>query len=304
MRTRWGLLLFGIPLLLVPAAAIAQDLVTNGSFSTGSVSPWGGWMLVFDSQHDATGDGVGSGQSTIANGGSYGVFQPCITSVAPGQQFHFGGKVLFPAAGSGVADYRVQWFRNPSCDAGGNGFIGDVATTQPNAGSAPIDVWLALSATATAPPGTLSMLFVGDISTLQASPFSVNYDDIFLDKTCIRDANTACLLGGRYEVKVSYASNNNGSGAAQVMAFSGVRAEDDESVFLWFFDPSNFEIGLKILNGCAVDHHHWVFISGLTNQGWTVQVKDTQTTASATYSNPIGRLTPTTADTSSPLGCP
>jgi hypothetical protein len=48
---------------------------------------------------------------------------------------------------------------------------------------------------------------------------------------------------------------------------TNARAESDQSAFLWFFDPSNFEMGLKMLDACTLNNHFWVFISGLTNQG-------------------------------------
>jgi hypothetical protein len=121
--------------------------------------------------------------------------------------------------------------------------------------------------------------------------------------TCVRDAQTACLVGGRFQVTASYTTASS-SGPAQVMSFNAERAESDESVFLWFFTAANFEIGLKILPACAVNGDFWVFISGLTDQGWTVNIVDSQTGRFATYSNPLGHLTSTTADTSSPLFCP
>lgn len=120
---------------------------------------------------------------------------------------------------------------------------------------------------------------------------------------CVRDADTACLVGNRFEVEVDW-QTAAASGAAQVMTFTGQRAENDDSAFFWFFSPTNFEMGLKILNACAPPFNSfWVFISGLTDQGWTVHIRDTQTGATKTYANAVGVLTPTTADTAA-LACP
>ena len=88
------------------------------------------------------------------------------------------------------------------------------------------------------------------------------------------------------------------------MSFSGTRAESDESAFLYFTDASNFEMGLKILNACSFSSHYWVFIGGLTNQGWTVNILDTATGHSFTYQNANGHLTSTTADTTGGPPCP
>ncbi|HEX4965651.1 MAG TPA: hypothetical protein VF173_32875 [Thermoanaerobaculia bacterium] len=120
--------------------------------------------------------------------------------------------------------------------------------------------------------------------------------------TCVRDAATGCLQSGRFEVTVSWATTG-GAGAAQVMSFNGQRAESDESVFWWFFSPTNFEMGVKVLNACALNNKFWVYLSGLTDQGWTVTVRDTQTGAVKTYSNPLGQLSTTFAD-SAAFNCP
>ncbi len=119
---------------------------------------------------------------------------------------------------------------------------------------------------------------------------------------CVPGANTACLANSRFEVRVDWQTTAT-SGAAQVMAFGGQRAENNDSAFFWFFSATNFEMGLKILNACGINGRFWVFISGLTDQGWTVRIRDTQTGSIKTYNNPTGRLTPTTADTLAGLPC-
>jgi subtilisin family serine protease len=119
---------------------------------------------------------------------------------------------------------------------------------------------------------------------------------------CLRDADTACLVGGRFEVEVGW-QTATATGAAQVMDFAGERAENAESAFFWFFNPTNFEMGLKILDACSINNRFWVFVSGLTDQAWTVRLRDTQTGATKSYTNPLGRITATTADTGA-LSCP
>ncbi|HEV3459373.1 MAG TPA: hypothetical protein VHG32_22725 [Thermoanaerobaculia bacterium] len=119
---------------------------------------------------------------------------------------------------------------------------------------------------------------------------------------CTRDAATACLVNGRFKVTASYA-NASAHGSGTVMTFGGKRAESDRSVFLSFTDPSNFELGLKILPACGVNHHYWVYIGGVTNQGWTVNIEDTSNGHTKTYSNKVNHLTSTTADIRA-LACP
>ncbi|HKI04691.1 MAG TPA: hypothetical protein VKK31_22110 [Thermoanaerobaculia bacterium] len=121
---------------------------------------------------------------------------------------------------------------------------------------------------------------------------------------CTRDANTGCLQSGRFEVKVDW-QTATAQGPAQVMSFGDQRTENDESVFWWFFGANNFELGVKVLKACSTNPNskHWVFVSGLTNQGWTVRVRDTQTGAIKTYSNPVNQLSKTVSDTSA-FSCP
>jgi hypothetical protein len=55
----------------------------------------------------------------------------------------------------------------------------------------------------------------------------------------------------------------------------------------WFFSPDNPEVLVKVLNGCAVNDHFWVYISAGTNVGFDVTVFDTdQFSATKTYTNP------------------
>ena len=121
---------------------------------------------------------------------------------------------------------------------------------------------------------------------------------------CVRDATTACLQSGRFEVKVDW-QTATAQGAAQVMSFGGQRTENDESVFWWFFGATNFEMGVKVLNACSSNPNskYWVFVSGLTNQGWTVHIRDCRRGPSKTYSNPLDKLSTTVSDTSA-FSCP
>lgn len=118
---------------------------------------------------------------------------------------------------------------------------------------------------------------------------------------CVKAADTACLQSGRFEVKVDWATSTTGTG--QVMSFNGQRAENNESAFWWFFSPTNFEMGVKVLDACTLNGKFWVYTSGLTDQGWTVHVRDTVTGATQIYSNAVGHLSSTFADTSA-FSCP
>jgi hypothetical protein len=58
--------------------------------------------------------------------------------------------------------------------------------------------------------------------------------------------------------------------------------------YFWFFNPTNTEVVIKVLDACAIDDHFWVFGSGLTNLGVVLTVTDTQSGTVMTYTNPDG----------------
>jgi hypothetical protein len=56
----------------------------------------------------------------------------------------------------------------------------------------------------------------------------------------------------------------------------------------WFFSPTNYEMMVKVLDGCSINDHEWVFMAGLTNVKVVTTVTDTRTGAVKTYTNPQG----------------
>lgn len=54
----------------------------------------------------------------------------------------------------------------------------------------------------------------------------------------------------------------------------------------WFFEPSNIELTLKVLNGRSLNGHWWIFWSHMTNLEVWLEVKDTETGLAVTYTEP------------------
>jgi hypothetical protein len=120
---------------------------------------------------------------------------------------------------------------------------------------------------------------------------------------CENSSTTACLLSGRFQVTATYYNASSGKAQGQVLFFGSTRAESDESVFFYFTDPGNFELGVKALDACTINDSFWIFLGGLTNQGWEVNVLDTNTGKFKTYTNALNVTTVTTTDTTA-LPCP
>lgn len=89
-----------------------------------------------------------------------------------------------------------------------------------------------------------------------------------------------CLAGDRFEVRADWST-----GTAQGQG-TGERLTADTGYF-WFFRDSNVEVVVKVLDGCAVNGHHWVFAAGLTDVGVSLSIRDTQS-EDRRYENPRG----------------
>lgn len=118
---------------------------------------------------------------------------------------------------------------------------------------------------------------------------------------CQPDATTLCLGAGRFRVRADW-TDPVAAGAipprqAQVEPLS------EDSGYLWFFDPANVEVLVKVLDGCATNGRFWVFAAGLTDVAVDLRVDDLMTGAVATYRNPAGRAFLPIQDTNAFAGC-
>jgi hypothetical protein len=117
---------------------------------------------------------------------------------------------------------------------------------------------------------------------------------------CVPSATTLCLDDQpgdqRFQVEVSFQT----AGAAPVPGHAVPLASLGLSSggLFWFFNPSNPEMLVKVLNGCSLGGHYWVFSAAGTNVGLQTTVIDTVTGARTMYSNPLGTAAPPVQDTS------
>ena len=117
--------------------------------------------------------------------------------------------------------------------------------------------------------------------------------------TCAADANTRCLGDSRYSVAVDWWAPDGTAGKG-VVAPVGT---NDSGLFS-FFEPNNWEILVKVLDGCALNGHVWVYGASTTDLGYAIRVSDTATGAAKLYRNEQGTPAPAIADaTAFPLGC-
>lgn len=114
---------------------------------------------------------------------------------------------------------------------------------------------------------------------------------------CQADADTLCLQNGRFKVEATW-TTSSASGVAQVVKLT------DETGYLWFFNQTNVEAVVKLLNGCAINNRYWIFAGGLTDQGVEIKVTDTLMSVTKTYTNPLGQPWKTITDIEALATCP
>ena len=139
-------------------------------------------------------------------------------------------------------------------------------------------------------------------ASLKASDFEVvklGWQPASGPGTCLpaADDSRLCLSDNRFQVEARW-STGAGSGAGQA-----VRLTPDTGYF-WFFDATNVEVVVKVLNACGFNQRFWVFAGGLTNVQVRLTVTDTQTGVVKTYDNPQGRAYQPVQDTSAFATCP
>ena len=85
--------------------------------------------------------------------------------------------------------------------------------------------------------------------------------------TVTEPITTLPLVDHRFAVTVDRSAPNGGGPAFAVPL-------TDESGYFWFFDATNVELTVKILDGRPVNGHYWVFVASMTNLPYTVKIED------------------------------
>ena len=97
-----------------------------------------------------------------------------------------------------------------------------------------------------------------------------------------QDPTTHPILNERFQIEGQWQSQT-GQGAIQGIALTRY------STAFSFFSPSNIELVIKVLDGCANNGHHWIFMAGLTDVKFDLWVKDMKTGKRWQIANPQGQ---------------
>ncbi len=108
---------------------------------------------------------------------------------------------------------------------------------------------------------------------------------------CAALETALCLQGGRFLVEVEWSTRTSEGGQVVERVGDGVAVpRTDASGLFWFFEESNLELVVKVLDGRAINGRFWVFWGALTDVAYTLVVTDTETGATRRYERPAGAV--------------
>jgi hypothetical protein len=133
------------------------------------------------------------------------------------------------------------------------------------------------------------------VDGLQLSgPFVLDMEDIFVGGA----KHSLDLHGGRFRATVDWRDyqGNTGQGAL-------APGHTATSGLFTFFTSDNWEVMVKLLDGCTVNGRFWAFVAAATSVEYTLRIEDVLTGEVWERSNPLGELSPAFADTEAFAGC-
>ncbi len=117
--------------------------------------------------------------------------------------------------------------------------------------------------------------------------------------TCDATSHARCLRDSRYAVRLDWWTTDGEVSPAEV-----VHVGTDDSGLFRFFDRDNWEVLIKVLNGCSINENVWVFGASTTTLGYRIEITDTATGAAKEYRNEPGVMAPAITDAKAfPEGC-
>jgi hypothetical protein len=116
---------------------------------------------------------------------------------------------------------------------------------------------------------------------------------------CTPGTSSLCLHHGRFLAEVSFKEAPERVARASVAA---PRTRD--SGLFWFYEPTNWELLVKVLDGCAVNGHYWVFASASTSLEYRLTVTDLETQTTVQYRHLVGEPLESVADVEALPTCP
>lgn len=117
---------------------------------------------------------------------------------------------------------------------------------------------------------------------------------------CTGSREVLCLgADDRFQASVDWRIRDGSTGTGRTIDIGKV-----DSGLFFFFDEDNAEMLIKVLDGCPVNDHYWVFFAATTDVEFELTITDTQTGATEIYNNPLGQPADAVTDISAFATCP
>lgn len=109
----------------------------------------------------------------------------------------------------------------------------------------------------------------------------------------VADADDAVTLLERYRVSATWTTAGGETGAARP-----VPDPTRESALFTFFEPTNWEVMVKVLDTCAINDHRWVALTLASDLEVELEIVDLENPDQSpwTFLQPLGTLSPATFD--------
>ncbi len=114
---------------------------------------------------------------------------------------------------------------------------------------------------------------------------------------CTDGTSRLCINGERHLVEIRF-THAGTSKIAKVVPFSTT----DSGIF-YFFDEANWEVMVKVINGCFVNGRTWFFASGVTDLHYEMIVTDVERGTTRRYFNYAGEPARAVIDTDAFANC-
>ncbi len=125
------------------------------------------------------------------------------------------------------------------------------------------------------------------------------------EEVCTPGIYTLCLpTDNRFRVTAHFQTVQGSGREGDAIAIPLDSLGTGNGGIFYFFNADNPEFLVKVLDGCAVNDHYWVFFAATTNIGFDLTVTDTATDTTKIYSNMDLSAAETVVDTSAFATCP
>ena len=119
-----------------------------------------------------------------------------------------------------------------------------------------------------------------------------------LKGACVPSDTAMCLSDNRFLAEVEWRDYNDDVGTGSVVQIrSATPGPEPASGLFWFFNATNWEMLVKVLDACDVNGRFWMLAAATTDVEYTLRVTDTETGIAREYFNPLGNAARAVVDT-------